>query len=73
MQDFSGSVFSGSVYLPVSQTVATDGIVVAQQFDQDIMADMGKSFGHFVESGQIWAMLIGFVLGYIFKSVTSYG
>lgn len=53
--------------------VSTQSLVLAQQFDQDILGDINKAFGNFVDSGQIWAMLIGFVIGYVFKSLTSYG
>ena len=62
-----------SAFLPASQSVATDGLIVAQQFNQDILGDVGGAFENFVETGQLWALLIGFVIGYIFKSLTSYG
>ncbi|MEO0852546.1 MAG: hypothetical protein AAFY15_03475 [Cyanobacteria bacterium J06648_11] len=45
--------------------------VVAQQYDQDVMGDIGKGWNNFVESGQIWACLIGAVLGYLLRSITS--
>ena len=64
---------NGSTALEALQHSATQSLVVAQYFDQDILGDMNGAFGNFVESGQIWAMLIGFVIGYIFKSLTSYG
>jgi hypothetical protein len=38
----------------------------------DVLGQMQKSFNHFVQSGQIWALLIGIFLGYMFKSVTSF-
>jgi len=47
--------------------------VIAQQFDQDLIGDTGVMLKGFYESGQLWAMLIGVVLGYMFKSFTSYG
>ncbi|NJN30544.1 MAG: hypothetical protein HC824_09020 [Synechococcales cyanobacterium RM1_1_8] len=52
---------------------ATQGLVLAQQFDQDILGDITTAFRGFVDSGQFWAMLIGFVIGYVFKGLTSYG
>jgi len=42
---------------------------MAQQFNQDVMGDIGKGLTHFYESGQLWAALIGAAVGYIFKSV----
>ncbi|WP_448561693.1 hypothetical protein [Trichothermofontia sp.] len=52
--------------------LASDGAILAQQFNQDVFADIRKGFNHFVQTGQVWALLIGFVLGYLFKSATSY-
>jgi len=55
-----------------SHSLGTHGSLLAQQFNQDVFADIRKGVNHFVQSGQVWAMLIGFVLGYLFKSATSY-
>ncbi len=46
-------------------------VVIGQNFDQDILGDIRVGFQGFVESGQIWALLIGIVLGYLLKSITS--
>ena len=46
--------------------------VLAQQFDQDVVGDLGNALNTFVQSGQIWALLIGFVLGYLLRGVTTY-
>ena len=40
--------------------------------DPKILDQMQNAFNHFIESGQVWAMLIGLVIGYIFHSLTSY-
>ncbi|PZO51675.1 MAG: hypothetical protein DCF15_14595 [Phormidesmis priestleyi] len=47
--------------------------VIGQQFDQDLIGSTGKTLHHFYASGQLWALLIGVVLGYAFKSMSSYG
>ncbi|MEM8504220.1 MAG: hypothetical protein AAF716_13835 [Cyanobacteria bacterium P01_D01_bin.1] len=47
--------------------------VVAQYFDQDLVGDTGVMLRGFYESGQMWALLIGLVIGYGFKSFSSYG
>ena len=31
-----------------------------------------QTFNHFVQSGQIWALLIGMILGYLIRSLTPY-
>lgn len=46
--------------------------ILAEQFEQDIIADLGNVMTTFVESGQVWALLIGFVLGYVLRGVTTY-
>jgi hypothetical protein len=41
------------------------------EFKQDVVSDMTKGWNNFVKTGQIWALLIGLVLGYLFRSVTA--
>lgn len=49
-------------------------IVVAQTVkDPDVVGNAQVAFNHFVQTGQVWALLIGLVLGYMFRSMTSYG
>ena len=36
----------------------------------DILGDMQEWWNEFIDSGQVWALIIGVVLGYIFKSFT---
>ena len=31
-----------------------------------------QTFNHFVQSGQIWALFIGMILGYLIRSLTPY-
>lgn len=53
---------------------AIDWSVLAQkQFDTDVFANTRAWFANFIESGQVWALIIGFVVGYILRSLTSYG
>ncbi|WP_448574378.1 hypothetical protein [Trichothermofontia sp.] len=56
----------------IPDVITSHASLLAQQFNQDVFADIRKGFNHFVQTGQVWAMLIGFVLGYLFKSATSY-
>lgn len=39
--------------------------------DPQIIEQMQESWRNFIESGQVWALGIGFVLGYIFRTFTS--
>lgn len=50
-----------------------DWVVLAQQFDTDVFAGARKSFADFIESGKLWTLLIGIVIGYVLKGLTSYG
>jgi hypothetical protein len=45
--------------------------LLAQQFRQDVMGDLGRGWNNFVKSGQIWALIIGVVVGYLFRSITN--
>ncbi len=45
--------------------------LLAQQFKGDVMGDLGRGWSGFVKSGQIWALIIGVVVGYLFRSITN--
>ena len=38
----------------------------------DVIGNMEDSWYNFVDSGQAWALLLGLLIGYIFKGLTSY-
>ncbi|MDH6060379.1 hypothetical protein NWP17_07995 [Chrysosporum bergii ANA360D] len=41
--------------------------------DPDVLGQMQQAWNNFVQTGQVWALLIGLIMGYIFRSLTSYG
>ncbi|GAB4242384.1 MAG: hypothetical protein Kow00121_68210 [Elainellaceae cyanobacterium] len=43
------------------------------QFDTDVFRPVREFFDNFVESGQVWALLIGLIIGYLVRSLTTYG
>jgi hypothetical protein len=53
---------------PVDLTVIAQSVT-----DTDLLGNIQKSFGNFVQTGQAWALLIGVVIGYIIRNLTSYG
>jgi hypothetical protein len=63
-------------FLPVSMATANTAVevqpIVGQYFDQDFLGDSGKLLNNFVESGQVWALLIGMVFGYLLRGLTTY-
>ncbi|ESA38224.1 hypothetical protein N836_32875 [Leptolyngbya sp. Heron Island J] len=46
--------------------------IIAQQFEDNFFDRSGDIIGNFVESGQLWALLIGVVLGYVIRGITTY-
>ncbi|NEQ52743.1 MAG: hypothetical protein F6K11_21835 [Leptolyngbya sp. SIO3F4] len=46
--------------------------VIAQQFEENFFERSGDIFGNFVDSGQLWALLIGIVIGYVIRGITTY-
>ncbi len=57
----------------IKQQITTENLILAQEIkDPKVLEQMQKTWNHFVDSGQIWAMIIGIVAGYMFRSLTSY-
>ena len=54
--------------LPVNWTVIAQTVN-----DPDLLGQAQKAWNNFVETGQIWALLIGLVIGYVIRNLTSYG
>ena len=46
--------------------------LLAQTFEDNLGSDVGNAWDNFIESGQVWALGIGFILGYIVRSLTAY-
>jgi len=52
-----------------------DWQVIAQassgkQFNQDVLGNISQGFNNFVRSGQLVALIIGAVLGYLLRTIT---
>jgi hypothetical protein len=50
----------------------TNVLMTINEQDVDIIGNVQKSFSNFVKTGQAWALLIGLVVGYMFRGFTSY-
>lgn len=51
-------------------TQTLDSLILAQAVeDPDVIGQMQSAFNNFVETGQIWALIIGLVIGYGFRSL----
>ena len=53
---------------PINWTVVAQTIT-----DQDLLGNIQKAFNNFIKTGQVWALLIGLFIGYMIRSLTSYG
>ncbi len=56
----------------LSSLAAIEWSLLAQQFETDVFAATRTAFANFIESGQVWALLIGVVLGYLLRGITTY-
>jgi hypothetical protein len=46
--------------------------VLFAQAQPDLFTNIQQAWNNFVQSGQVWALIFGFVLGYLFRSLTAY-
>jgi hypothetical protein len=54
--------------------LTTKTTILAQDFkDINVIGQMQSNWSHFVQTGQIWALLIGICVGYALRSLTSFG
>ena len=45
-------------------------MIIAQQVnDPDVMGQIATHWKHFVATGQVWALLVGLVLGFVFRGI----
>jgi hypothetical protein len=66
-------IFSWDSLSSLNDHLQSSATFLAQKVeDPDVLGKMQKSWENFVKTGQIWALLIGIFVGYIFKSFTSY-
>lgn len=47
-------------------------VVAITEKDVDIISQVQEAYHKFVVTGQVWALIIGIVVGYMFKGFTSY-
>lgn len=43
------------------------------QFQNRVFSSFNAAIDNFIQSGQVWAFVVGLVLGYLVRSFTSYG
>ncbi len=45
---------------------------IAQAVEDTLGSSVGDAWNNFIESGQVWALLVGIFIGYLFRSITAY-
>ncbi|HEY9823939.1 MAG TPA: hypothetical protein V6D19_00710 [Stenomitos sp.] len=63
---------TGAFALHLSPFDWTSNLLIAQTYKEDLFGSMQQAWNNFILTGQVWALIIGFVVGYIFRSITSY-
>ena len=56
--------------LPSETSTTWESSPIAQDFDQDVLGDIKTGFDNFVDSGQVWALLIGLIVGFVVRGLT---
>ena len=52
--------------------VSVNSTFLAQQVsDPNVIGQMQNAFNNFIASGQVWALIIGFVIGYVVRGLTA--
>ena len=69
---FNDSPSSERFFLSQEQSPRREILIATQWQNIDVLQDMQDTWNYFIDSGQVWALLIGLVLGYMFRSLTSY-
>ncbi len=62
--EFQSQLTDNILQAPVHQS-----ILAQEVSDPDVMGQMGDYLKNFVETGQVWALLVGIVLGYVFRGI----
>jgi hypothetical protein len=52
--------------------LSNDWLVLAQSVqDPEVLTRIQSAWNNFISTGQVWALLIGLIIGYLFRGITS--
>jgi hypothetical protein len=71
LQHGSHLLQAGTLNLDLLNDVAFGGLSIAQIYKDDLFSNISRSWDNFIRSGQVWALVIGFFIGYLFRSLTA--
>ncbi|MBT9315210.1 hypothetical protein [Leptothoe spongobia] len=69
---FPGDLTPSATQILGQPTALVTQPVIAQKFEENFFDRSGEILGDFVDSGQLWALLIGVVIGYVIRGITTY-
>lgn len=64
--------FHDALWIIKDQTLEMGHILAQTIEDPQILQNIQDSWRKFIETGQVWALIIGFIIGYIFRTFTGY-
>ncbi len=75
IHSLSDAIFHPSLVDWLMQTTAipSSSVNSSVAFHQNILGQFTSAWNHFIASGQAWSFFIGLALGYIIRSLTSFG
>lgn len=72
METLNLHLINGTINLDYNSSLSEITILAQTIEDPDIIGQMEDAWYNFIDSGQVWALLIGLFIGYSFKGLTSY-
>ena len=72
METLDLHLIDGTINLSFSNSLQETTIFAQTIEDADILGNMEDAWYNFIDSGQVWALLVGLFIGYSFKALTSY-
>lgn len=72
METLDLHLIDGTINLTFDPSNSNTTILAQTIEDVDVIAQMEDAWYNFIDSGQVWALLIGLFIGYSFKGLTSY-
>ena len=71
METLDLHLIDGTINLTYNNSI-TQIAVMSQTIENPVLEEMEYAWYYFIDSGQVWALLIGLLLGYVFKGFITY-
>ncbi|WP_293160443.1 hypothetical protein [Okeania sp. SIO2C9] len=67
--DFNQIIYETNILDLLGPKILYSWQLFAQQVDVNLWSDVQKAWNNFIECGQVWALLVGLVIGWMVKSI----